>query len=122
MLLTQNVFLSSWLARYLEAGSTGSYTKFWAAFFEAWFELNPARLAPLPDLDDEDSSEEDSDGEASIEPPTLNAKKGPTKKEKQQALIVHLRGLTTAQHHAWQVKHGYIQDRKVCAGLICLRD
>lgn len=109
--ILQKLFLVAWMARYLEAAATGSYTKFWPLLYEAWFKVNRARLASLPDLETDslDLHEGGSDDEEAPDEPSS---------EKHIALIHHLRGLTPEGRLAWQVQQGLLQDQAVRIGLL----
>lgn len=91
----QKLFLLNWLNKYLEAAATGSYAKFWPPLYEAWFQENVARLAPLPDSPDDDDEHMSDDEEASL------------------GRKAHVNGLTSEGRQAWRVQHGIIRDQKV---------
>lgn len=111
--LVQKIFLASWLSRYLEAAAKGSYTKLWPMLFEAWFKVNPARLAPLPNLDSDSEAEahcSDDEDTPPVDP----------KSEEHKALIGHLRGLSPEKCVAWQEQQGLIRDQHVCISSVLL--
>lgn len=105
--LLQKLLLLSWMPAYLEAAATGSYAKLWPRLYEAWFKVNPARLARLPDLECDTGSdlrEGSHDDEEAPDDPSS---------ERRIALINHLRGLCPEERLAWQVQQGLIQDQAV---------
>lgn len=111
--ILQKILLLSWMPRYLDAAATGSYAKFWPALYEAWFLVNKARLALLPDMDsDGDPDNSDDDEEVPNNP----------KSDKRIALIKHLHGLTPEGRLAWQVQQGLIRDQSVCFDLLLVYD